>query len=183
VSSSFFTRWRVRAGYPVVIAILYFARPTPLTILIGAGLGFAGLLIRGYAAGYLRKQERLATQGAYAWTRNPLYFGSAWLAAGLAVAARSVPSAVLALFYFAIFYYAVMRREEDELRHNFGAEFDEYAKKVPLFSPGFPSAKNPESGVSAFSWGQYWKNREYMAAFGFLLLIGVLTLLWAWRFA
>src|SRR4051812_44106105 len=36
----------------------------------------AGLFVRSWAAGTLRKRRELATTGPYAWIRHPLYFGS-----------------------------------------------------------------------------------------------------------
>jgi len=35
-ASNFFVRWRVRLGYPLSIAVLYFSQPTPRSILLGA---------------------------------------------------------------------------------------------------------------------------------------------------
>ena len=75
-----------------------------------------GLLIRGIASGYLRKYEELATTGPYARTRNPLYFGSA-LSCRWDSSSPGIPGAgALVGVYFAIFYYAVMRNEEEDLR-------------------------------------------------------------------
>ena len=82
----FFARWRVRLGYLLAVVVLWLARPTPRSILLGAALGVIGVGIRAYAAGYLHKQEVLTVTGPYARTRNPLYFGSSFLALGAAVA-------------------------------------------------------------------------------------------------
>lgn len=168
----FWMRWRVRTGYPVAILFLLLASPTPRAILIGALVAFLGLAIRGYASGYLRKDRELATCGPYARTRNPLYFGSAILAAGFGIAGQSVWAGALVAAYFAIFYYAVMRNEEEDLRKRFGAPFDEYAARVPLFFPAFIARGGP--GGSAFSWAQYSRNREYQALIGTLLGVGVM---------
>src|SRR5229473_908972 len=134
-AGNFFVRWRVRLGYPLAIAVLYLSQPTPRSILLGALTGFIGLWVRAYAAGYLHKQEVLTVTGPYAFTRNPLYLGSAILALGAGIAMRSWTSALLLLVYFAIFYFAVMRREERELHVRHGAFFEEYARAVPLFIP------------------------------------------------
>ena len=65
-------------------------RPANSTLdLIGAVIGFIGLCIRAYAAGYLHKQEVLTVTGPYARTRNPLYFGSSILTLGAAIAMHS----------------------------------------------------------------------------------------------
>ncbi|GAC1634121.1 MAG: hypothetical protein NVS9B14_09810 [Candidatus Acidiferrum sp.] len=160
-------------GYPLAIVVLIFARPLPSSIAVGGAIGIVGLLLRGYAAGYLKKQEVLTTTGTYAFTRNPLYLGSAILALGAAWATRSWISAVVLGVYFAVVYYVVMRREEGELRRHFGDAFERYAKTVPLFFPRLTPARLGDSAGS-FSLAQYRKNHEYEAAIGFLLLLAVL---------
>jgi protein-S-isoprenylcysteine O-methyltransferase Ste14 len=178
----FFARWRVRIGYILAILVLWLARPAPGWILAGGVIGLFGLLIRGYAAGYLHKQEVLTVAGPYAYTRNPLYFGSSILTLGAVIAMRSVWSAALLLIYFALVYSFVMRREEMELRVKHGAAFDAYAARVPLFFPRFFVANAEEqSGTAAFSWARYKKNHEYEAAVGFLVLLVALVVIWRLR--
>lgn len=178
----FFARWRVRLGYVVAIAVLWLAHPTPLSLVLGAVVGAGGLGIRGYAAGYLQKQEVLTTSGPYGRTRNPLYLGSSILTAGAAIAAHSWWGGALLLFYFALVYRLVMRREEKEMRAKHGAAFDDYATRVPLFLPRVTTAAGESSNAAAaFSWAQYKKNHEYEAALGFLLLLIVLTVIWRLR--
>ena len=179
-AGAFFARWRVRLGYPLAVVALVLARPTPRSILFGALIGVAGLLLRALAAGHLHKQEVLTVSGPYAYTRNPLYLGSAVLTLGAAIATHSWISGLLLLGYFALFYSIVMRREEQELRFHHGASFEEYAHAVPLFVPLLAPANLPGSRDGAFSFAQYKKNREYRAAIGFLLLL--LVLLAIWRF-
>jgi protein-S-isoprenylcysteine O-methyltransferase Ste14 len=194
----FFARWRVRIGYILAILVLWLARPAPRWILGGAVVGLFGLFIRGYAAGYLHKQEVLTVAGPYAYTRNPLYFGSSILTLGAAIAMHSIWSATLLLVYFALVYTVVMRREEMELRVKHGAAFDAYAARVPLFFPGFsgagaldPERRPPQTApaeiaeaqivASAFSWARYKKNHEYEAAVGFLFLLVALVVIWRLR--
>lgn len=177
-ASAFFARWRVRLSYPFAILVLWFAGPTPRSILWGAPLGLLGLLIRASAAGHLHKQEVLTVTGPYGYTRNPLYLGSAVLTIAASVAVHSWISAAILCVYFALFYSIVMRREETELRAHHGAAFEEYARTVPLFFPRITPARLPFAGAGAFSFAQYKKNHEYQAAVGFLLLLGLLLLIW-----
>jgi protein-S-isoprenylcysteine O-methyltransferase Ste14 len=177
-AAAFFARWRVRLSYPLAVAVLWFARPTPRAILWGAQIGVLGLFIRASAAGHLHKQEVLTVTGPYAYTRNPLYLGSAILAIAAGVAAHSWISAAILCGYFALFYSVVMRREETELRAHHGAAFDEYAKTVPLFFPRPTPARLSFAGAGSFSSAQYKKNHEYQATIGFLLLLAVLLLIW-----
>jgi steroid 5-alpha reductase family enzyme len=177
-AAEFAMRNRVRLGYPVAVVFLAFARPLQNSILIGAVIAMLGLCVRAAAAGHLRKHEQLATAGPYARTRNPLYFGSALMAAGFLVAGRfwvqeGWIAAVVVAAYFGYFYRVVMQREEEELRARYGTVFDEYAARVPLFLPHWGSR---EDASEEFSWAQYWRNREYQAALG---VLGGLGALWA----
>jgi protein-S-isoprenylcysteine O-methyltransferase Ste14 len=175
---AFFVRWRVRLGYPLAIAVLWFARPTPRSVLCGALIGLLGLWIRAYAAGYLHKQEVLTVTGPYAHTRNPLYLGSAILALGAGIATRSWISLFILCFYFALFYSIVMRREEKELHLRHGAAFQNYAHAVPLFLPRLTPARLPGDSAGAFSFAQYKRSHEWQAAVGFLLLLAALLVIW-----
>jgi protein-S-isoprenylcysteine O-methyltransferase Ste14 len=156
---------------PLSILYIALAAPTITFIAIGAAVAAIGLIVRGAAAGHLRKLETLTTSGPYAWTRNPLYLGSSLLAAGFAIAGGSPWSALVIAAYFLIFYPAVMKKEEVELHQRYGTAFDEYAARVPLFwprPPRRPGAAVAGNGEASFSWKQYQRNREYQAAIGVL---------------
>lgn len=177
-AAAFLARWRVRLGYPLAILVLWFARPTPRSILWAVPIGLLGLLVRARAAGYLHKQEVLTVTGPYAYTRNPLYLGSSILAVAVAVASHSWISAAIVCGYFALVYFFVMRREEGELRSRYGAAFDEFARAVPLFFPRLTPALLSFSSAGSFSPAQYRKNHEYQAAVGFVFLLALLFLIW-----
>ncbi len=169
MDSQTLSRWRVRAGYAPALLYLVLAEPRPGSLLLGAAVAFSGLAIRAWAAGHLFKHQRLATSGPYRHTQNPLYFGSALLVVGFLIAGRcwgrwSWLVSVLALGYFAVFYFVVMRREAGELRVLYGENYAAYAAAVPLFLPS-PWPRAPASG--RFLLAQYLNNREYQAAFGF----------------
>jgi protein-S-isoprenylcysteine O-methyltransferase Ste14 len=174
-------RWRVRLSYPLAILVLWVSRPVPRGILYGAILGALGLCVRARAAGYLRKQQVLTVAGPYAYTRNPLYLGSAILTLGVAVTARSWLAAAILCSYFTIVYGVVMRREERELLLHHGTAFEEYARSVPLFLPRLTAAKLPSASSVSFSFALYKKNREYRAAIGFLLMLIVFFAIWCLR--
>lgn len=170
----------MRIGYPVAAIYWALAAPNRQSIAIGGIVAALGLLIRGLASGHLRKDEALTTSGPYACTRNPLYIGSALLAAGFVIAGLSWIAGVIVVVYFAVFYYAVMRSEEKDLRERFGPAFDEYAARVPLFFPGF-GRKGAERRPAAapknrFSWECYRRNREYQAVIGTIAGLGSLWL-------
>jgi protein-S-isoprenylcysteine O-methyltransferase Ste14 len=163
---------RIRVPLGFVFAVLYFwlARPSWRFLAIGAIVILPGLLIRAAASGHVRKNEALATSGPYAYTRNPLYFGSLLMGAGFAVAARSWwVGVVLVVMFFAI-YLPVIRDEEVFLRQKF-PEFEEYARRVPRMLPKIrPGSRQLESD-DGFSFDLYLKHREYNALLGALAMV------------
>jgi len=165
-------------GYLVGIAAFWFARPQMKWLACGAGIAICGLLLRGYAAGHLRKHKQLATSGPYAFTRNPLYLGSMFLAAGFSVASHSWISTLLLAAYLAIFYPVVIRREQSELERMYGQAFVEYAAQVPAFWPRISPAV---ASTERFSWPLYRQNREYEAAIGLAVAMAILWMLMLWR--
>jgi protein-S-isoprenylcysteine O-methyltransferase Ste14 len=179
-TDNFWTRWRVRMGYPVAIAYLLLAKPSLRSIWIGSLIGFLGIVIRAWAAGHLRKHEGLATSGPYALSRNPLYFGSTVLAVGFMVIGSSIWAGIPVAAYLVIFYPAVMRREEEELRASHGTEFEAYARQVPLFWPRWKAQRRDQAATTKFSAALYLRNREYQALIGFVLGVAVLCAKMLW---
>ena len=169
---TFWTRWRVTLGYPLAALCLWLARSTPKTLAIGGGIAILGLAVRGNAAGHLYKGEGRATSGPSAHTRTPLYLGSVILAAGVIVATSSWIAAGLVAAYIGVFYPAVMRREEFELKVRYGRPFENYAARVPRF---WPSVRARIASTKRFSWAQYKRNREYQAALGLAVAIALLA--------
>src|SRR5215813_1283560 len=126
---------RVPMGFVIAAAVLYFAQPTAVSLLIGLPVALLGAVFRALAAGVIRKDATLATSGVYALTRNPLYFGSFLLTAGFAIMSASWIATALLLVPFALIYPEVIRREEAHLQALFPEEFGKYKQKVPGFVP------------------------------------------------
>jgi len=166
-------RWRVPLGFALAVAYLVFSQPARPLLVAGGGVALVGLAVRGWAAGFLDKNQSLATSGPYRYTRHPLYLGSALTGIGLATAGGSVEMMLAFAGLFLLVYGPVMRREENLLRQKFGAAYDGYAASVPRLVPGRPVG--PASGES-FHWARYRKNREYEAALGFAAALVFLVL-------
>jgi protein-S-isoprenylcysteine O-methyltransferase Ste14 len=169
-------RIRVPLGFLFAAAYIWLARPTFHSIIAGSSITIIGLLIRALASGHVEKNEILTLSGPYAYTRNPLYFGSLVLAAGFAVASRSLWVALIAAVMFFAIYFPVIRSEEEFLRARF-PEFGEYAEQVPRL---FPRLRPYPSSSNSFSWHLYWKHREYNAAIGAASMIAVLLVKTIW---
>src|ERR1022692_1789568 len=102
-------RLRVPSGFLIVAVFAWFSHPDALSLAIGLPISLLGLALRAWAAGSLAKNQRLATGGPYAYTRNPLYIGTLVVAAGLSTAARSPGLAALFAAVFAFVYLPASR--------------------------------------------------------------------------
>ncbi len=167
------TRVRVPAGFLLAGLYFYFSQPTPKYLWIGGIIAFLGLLLRAWATGHIRKNDELAVAGPYAFTRNPLYFGSFVIGVGFSVAGGRLELLVVFLLCFAAVYGGVMQQERDFLRRKFPQQYSRYETTVPLF---FPRLYGARPGEGRFSVQRYWNNREYQALLGFVAAIGVLIL-------
>jgi len=155
-------RLRVTTGFVLVVAFAWFSHPDFQSLAWGLPLSVLGLLLRGWAAGHLEKNVRLATSGPYAHVRNPLYLGTLLVAAGLVVASRRWLLALLFGAGFALIYLPAIELEEQHLAGLFPA-FRAYAARVPALWPAWHGGSSER-----FQWRLYIHNREYQALGGFL---------------
>jgi protein-S-isoprenylcysteine O-methyltransferase Ste14 len=163
---------RVPLGFFIAALVIYLAKPTGTTILLGLPFALAGAMLRGLAAGTIRKDSQLATDGPYAWTRNPLYLGSFLLQLGFGVMSGSWIAAGVTILPSFVIYPNVIRNEEGHLLRLFPEEFRKYCDAVPRFFPRFrPSGQR-------FSLKQYLANREYNTALGFATVLAVFVVKW-----
>jgi hypothetical protein len=166
---------RLPLGFVFGISYLIFADPTPLTLGVGGAIALVGVIIRGWASGHISKNERLATTGPYAHTRNPLYFGSFLIAAGFAIAAHWALLLVVVAF-FVLIYAPTMQRERANIAGRFPEAYEAYSANVPAFVPR-PTpwkATHPED-EGGFSLALYMKHGEWKAGLTYLLVIAWLT--------
>ena len=164
-------RLRVALGFVFGVLVLVLAQPTGRSLLIGMSIAVCGELIRIWAAGHLRKSREVTVSGPYRWCPHPLYVGSSVMGAGLAIAAASVPVAVLIGIYLSATLTAAIKSEEAFLRRTFGDQYDLYRSGV--------AAQRRAGGAASrrrFSLEQARANREYRAVTG--LGIAILLLIW-----
>lgn len=173
-------RWRVPLGFLCGVVFIVFARPRWLTLLIGGGIALIGLGIRAWSAGHIRKNSQLAITGPYAFTRNPLYFGSFLLGLGFTVSAGGGwLSLGLWLVFAALFlgiYLPVMRVEARTMAELFGDDYRQYARHVPLFFPRPWPYRGASDQPVKFDGALYMRYREYQAAIGLVVAWTVLAL-------
>lgn len=173
---------RVRVPLGFATAALYLFElwrrvPQPAAVAWSLALVMPGLWLRGYAAGYVKKNQELTTSGPYAFVRNPLYLGSILIAAGFALALESWPVAAALAVMFVAIYVPVIASEERFLRATFPG-FDEYCRRVPRLLPRLTPARTLQVDQRGrFFLTLYLKHREYNALLGAALLYFSLILL------
>lgn len=168
---------RIRVPLGFVAALLYLEqlavhKPHWAPVAWSLLLVIPGVALRGYAAGYVKKNQELTMTGPYAHVRNPLYLGSILIAAGFAVALMSWPFAAVLAVFFLLIYVPVIASEEAFLRDTF-LEFEWYCARVPRLVPRITPVQRPDgdrNGGGGFSFALYRKHREYNSAVGAALL-------------
>ena len=116
--------------------ILHLMISLPLTIL-GAWIAIKGVKSTGLEAAETHcTPKKLETTGAYSIVRHPQYLG--WILAHIGM------SVLLSVWYSMFFtpilislIYLISKKEEDELVKEFGKEYEDYQKKVPMLVPKF----------------------------------------------
>jgi protein-S-isoprenylcysteine O-methyltransferase Ste14 len=169
--ADFVQRFRVAFGFVLLVGFAFLTAPTPASLAVGLPVSVLGLALRGWAAGHLAKDARLATSGPYAYIRNPLYLGTLLAALGIVIASRSLWLAIIFVVAFALIYLPAVELEEQHLLEIF-PDYLAYAARIPRF---WPRTRWPGE-LRAFSWPLYRKNEEYKAVLGFL--IAICWLLW-----
>jgi protein-S-isoprenylcysteine O-methyltransferase Ste14 len=107
---------------------------------IGLGLGAAGLALIAWGFATLqranttvmpnRRADRMVTEGAFAFRRNPIYMGEVLLFLGLAELTHNIWFAIAApLFAIAILVLAI-RPEERHLEERFGQAYLDYKERT-----------------------------------------------------
>jgi protein-S-isoprenylcysteine O-methyltransferase Ste14 len=167
-------RLRVPVGFITAILFVFLSRPTWRSLAVGVPIALCGALFRAWASGHLRKNAELAVNGPYAFTRNPLYFGSFVMASGCAVCGGSLWLGLWLMAFFLAVYLPVMQAEAAFMRRLFAGNYENWAANVPLFIPRVTPYRNGQR--QSFDPRQYMRHREYRAAIGLAIVIAVLSL-------
>lgn len=175
-------RLRVPLGFVVGALYLWLARPDPRTLVAGAVVALAGVAMRAWAAGHIVKNNRLATTGPYAHTRNPLYVGSFLIGCGFALMAHPALLFAVAAFWLLV-YWPVMQREREHVRALHPDAYDAWAQHVPMFVPRLTPWRAGNTGErSQFDTRLYLYHREWRAGVAYVAVVGWLAIRARYRF-
>ncbi|GAB4289474.1 MAG: isoprenylcysteine carboxylmethyltransferase family protein [Coriobacteriia bacterium] len=103
--------------------------------LLGAALIIAGWrrIYRDYWSKE-RGEGRLVTDGIYRLIRHPQYTGFALITTGMLAEWATLPTLIMWPI-LGVIYYRLARREESDMRAEFGPAYDAYAEATGMFLP------------------------------------------------
>ena len=120
-------------------------------LLIGAGALLLGACIFEFARsgrGTLSPVDpprHLVVRGLYRYVRNPMYLSVTTIVLGEVLLSRSTALGVYWAIWFLCVNLFVIGYEEPTLRHQFGASYDEYVKRVGRWIPRSPRTPTTET--------------------------------------
>ena len=120
--------------------------------------------------------SRLVQGGVFAQCRNPLYVGNILLTLGLALIVNAMVFYLVVLPLVIYAYTAIVAAEEQFLRNTFGAEFDQYCRRVNRWIPSLRGWRAAIAGMR-FNWRRVMV-KEYNTIFVVLLAL-VAVKLWS----
>jgi protein-S-isoprenylcysteine O-methyltransferase Ste14 len=175
---SFF--FRTRNGLFPLVLLLLFAGFRPVyprgserldnwPDLLGITVALIGQILRAAVIGYAyikrggkNRQvyaETLVTEGFFRHSRNPLYAGNLLVLLGLFLIHGNPWVYALGMLFFLFAYSAIVAAEEAYLRGKFGAEYDDYCRRVNRWLPDFRGLRGTTRGMR-FNW-QRVVTKEY----------------------
>ena len=109
---------------------------------LGGALIAMGLGSMFWAVGLFRREgteimptspenKKLVVRGPFALTRNPMYLGLVLVSLGIAFCAGSLPLLAVPVLMFATANWVHIPFEEEKMRRQFGAAYDDYTRRVP----------------------------------------------------
>jgi protein-S-isoprenylcysteine O-methyltransferase Ste14 len=182
-------KYRSYTPIPFLILMVLFARPTPVSMLLGALVVFLGESIRFWGVSIAGSETRttgnvggtyLITNGPFALVRNPLYVGNMIVYAGIGIMSMAMfPWLFLgAIVWFYFQYYLIVTREEEYLDERFGQAYAEYRKEVRRFLPRLVPYRSPRPPDKTADFREgFASERRTLQAIGLVMLLLVVVFL------
>lgn len=131
-----------------VLLVSLLGTTQPVFFIVGTVIAALGIAIRMWAAGHVKKNKVLATDGPYAYVRHPLYVGNILLLAGFSIASMLWWSYLLMAFLLWFYYPPTIAYEDSKLHDIFGEQWENWSKDIHALIPTF---KN-RAGTSSSEW-------------------------------
>lgn len=139
--------------------------------LLGQGMRGAVVGLAYIKRGGLNKQvyaKNLVTEGLFGHCRNPLYVGNLLLLAALLVIVNNLWGYVIGGGFFIFAYVAIVAAEETYLSGKFGAEYEDYCRRVNRWVPNLRGLGTTLSSMT-FNWRRV-VIKEYSSAYSWCVV-------------
>ena len=151
--SSLLFKYRSYTPIPFLVIMIIFQASTIWTLVIGFTIAMLGELITFWGVSWAGSETRttgsvgrtfLIINGPFAYVRNPLYVGNILIYLGLGVMSFAwFPYLqIVAILFFLLQYYLIVKEEESYLREKFREDYKNYCENVPPFFPRLTPYKN-----------------------------------------
>ncbi len=126
---------RLRVPLALAALVMLFLHAGPRLFWPALAVSWLGEALQVWCFASLKKTKILAWRGPYAIVRNPMYIGRFFLLLGVLLLLESIWLVVG--FTLVYYFYMVNRvkREEATLKGVFGADYDEYCRRIGRFLP------------------------------------------------
>ncbi len=150
--SSLFFKYRSYTPIPFIILMLLYENANIWSLIIGFITAVAGELLRLWGVSWAGSETRttghlegtfLIISGPFAHVRNPLYIGNILIYLGMGIMSFAIFPylQLVALLFFTLQYYYIIKGEEEYLMKRYGDQFKEYKRNVPRLLPRLSSYK------------------------------------------
>ena len=136
-------RYRQFIGIAFIFLVTVAGRPLAGLFWLGVVFVLAGIAVRMWASGHIKKNRELATDGPYAYVRHPLYVGNILLGIGYCFASGLWWSGPLYLLILLVFYPPAIRYEDDKLHRFFKEDWEAWRKKTLALIPRLHTPAGP----------------------------------------
>ncbi len=183
-----FFKYRSYTPIPFLIVMIIFQNANVWSLIAGFFIALSGELIRLWGVSWAGSETRttgtvggtyLIISGPFAHVRNPLYVGNILLYLGIGIMSFALFPylQIVALIFFFIQYWYIVKEEESYLKKAFGEPFAEYLQNVPRFIPRLTKFKKSNVAQPSFSLKAGLRSeKRSLQAFGIVSL--TLFLLW-----
>ncbi len=183
-------KYRSYTPIPFLIIMLVFHNSSAWSLAVGFLIALAGEALRLWGVSWTGSETRttghtggtfLIISGPFAFVRNPLYIGNIFMYLGLGIMSFALFPylQIIAILYFFIQYYFIIKIEEQFLLEKFGKDYSDYKKNVHAIIPGLTPYKNPAVVQPAFNLkaGLRSEKRSLQAFLGTSLIIFLIWLI------
>ena len=148
-------RYRQFIGISFLLLVTAAGEPKALLYWPGLAVAVAGMAIRLWASGHIKKDKALATDGPYGYVRHPLYVGNILLGIGFSLACGLWWGVPLFIGILIVFYPQAIKSEDEKLHQLFAEDWEKWQANTRALLPRFRAGTNPGG-----SWSFYQSLRQ-----------------------